>query len=121
MRNSSQDFHKKVLGKQGEKLAKKFIAKAGCKILEVNYVTPFGEADLIARDRETIVFAEVITRTDDSFGRGAEAVTAAKQRRYIKIAQYYLLQHNLTDTNVRFDVIEVEKEGINHIISAFGA
>lgn len=109
------------MGKQGEKLALKYLKKQGYKIAETNLQTPFGEADIVAWDRGTLVFAEVKTRSDETFGRGAEAVTAQKRRRYIKIAQFYLLKEHLTDTNVRFDVIEVENGAVNHIVSAFGA
>lgn len=121
MRNSPQDLHKKVLGRQGEKLAEKYLKKLGYKVAETNFKTPFGEADIVAWDRGTLVFTEVKTRSDESFGTGAEAVTAQKRRRYVKIAQYYLLKERLNDVNVRFDVIEVENGTINHIISAFGA
>ena len=63
------------LGRRGEKLAAKALKRAGMKILARNYRCPAGEADLIALDRstrrqsgaETIVFAEVKTRSSDTY------------------------------------------------------
>ena len=66
------------------------------------------------------MFVEVKTRTGDSYGSGAAAVDGQK-RRYVKIAQFYLLREKFSDVNVRFDVIEVRNGQIRHIISAFGA
>ena len=59
MPHSPQDLHKKVLGKKGETLAKKFLKKQGLKILEENFRTPFGEADVIAQSGDEIIFIEV--------------------------------------------------------------
>jgi len=121
MRNSPQDLHKKILGEQGERLARKYLVKAGYKIVKTNYRTPFGEADIVAKEGATLVFVEVKTRTGDSYGSGAAAVDGQKRRRYVKIAQFYLLREKFSDVNVRFDVIEVRNGQIRHIISAFGA
>ncbi len=119
MPHSSQDVHKKVLGKKGEKLACEFLKKKKYKLLEKNYRTPFGEADIIAQDREWVVFIEVKTRTSDSFGVPAEAVTRQKRERYRKIAKCYWLEKGV-EPNARFDVIEVWADGrVEHIENAF--
>ena len=119
MPNSPQDVHKKVLGKKGEKAVEKYLKKAGMKILFRNYKTPFGEADLIAEDKDEIVFIEVKTRTSNVFGSGLEAVGAAKQDRYYKIAKLYGVQCG-EEINARFDVAEVSAElEINYIKNAF--
>lgn len=106
MPSSSQDFYNKILGASGEKRAVKYLKKQGFRILKTNYKTPFGEADIVATDGEDLVFVEVKTRTDDRFSRPAEAVDAAKQKRYRDIARYYLSAVDL-DLYVRFDVVEV--------------
>ena len=82
---------------------------------------PFGEADIVAADGDTIVFCEVKTRLSEKFGTPAEAVEAHKQRRYIDIARYFLMKLGRDDVNVRFDVVEVFADSINHIENAFGA
>ncbi len=119
MPDSPQDVYKKSLGRKGEKLAEKYLKSAGYKILRKNYRTPFGEADLIAEDGEETVFVEVKTRSSDSFGRPAEAVSAAKRNRYLKIARYYWLETG-REPDARFDVVEVWADGrINHLKNAF--
>ena len=119
MPHSPQDVHKKVLGKKGEKLVAEYLKKQGYKILEKNYRTPFGEADIIAEDGEEIAFIEVKTRTSDSYGQPSEAVGKDKQARYKRIAQCYWLQTG-KEPNARFDVAEVYADGrIEYIKYAF--
>ena len=116
---SSQDVHKKVLGKKGERLVEEYLKKQGCKILKRNYKTPFGEADIIAEDKDEIVFVEVKARTTDKFGTPREAVGKDKQRRYYQIAKCYWLQTG-TEPNARFDVAEVYGDGeIEYYKNAF--
>lgn len=110
MPDSPQDVHKKVLGRKGEKLAAEYLKKQGCKIVKRNYKTPFGEADIIAQDKDEIVFVEIKTRIGDKFGTPREAVTKTKQQRYYKIAECYWLKTG-EEPNARFDVIEVYEDG----------
>ena len=118
MPDSPQDVHKKVLGKKGEKLVEAYLKKQGCKILKRNFRSPFGEADLVVADGEEIAFVEVKTRTNDGFSTPAAAVTKEKQKRYRQIAKYYMANVG-EEIAVRFDVVEVLGEEINHIIGAF--
>ena len=119
MPHSPQDVHKKLLGAKGEKLVAKYLKKQGCKILERNFRTPFGEADIIAQDGEEIAFVEVKTRTTDSYGMPSEAVGSDKQQRYRQIAKCYWLQIG-EEPNARFDVAEVWADGtIEYIKPAF--
>ena len=119
MSYSSQDLYKKILGRQGEKAVEKYLKKQGCKILERNYQTPFGEADLIVQDKDEIAFVEVKTRTSDKFGEPREAVTPEKQRRYKKIAECFWKEHG-EEPNARFDVAEVYADGtIEYFKNAF--
>ena len=106
MSNSPQDVYKKVLGKKGERAVEKYLKDLGMSILHRNWKTPFGEADLIAQDKDEVVFIEVKTRSSEKFGSGAEAVDKVKQQRYYKMAQYYGLKKG-EEPNARFDVAEV--------------
>lgn len=110
------------LGKEGEEIATNFLKKRGYKILCRNYKTPLGEADIIAKDKNCIVFIEVKTRSNDSFGQPFESIDFRKKERLKKIALYYLKQHQ-TELPVRFDVISIFcKDGrkeINYIKEAF--
>lgn len=118
MRHSSQNFYKKLLGGAGENRAAAFLRKQGCKILKRNYRTPFGEADIVARDGEDVVFAEVKTRTGDAFGSPAAAVDGRKQKRYRDVARYYFACTG-EEQSVRFDVLEVTPEGVEWLKNAF--
>ena len=119
MSHSSQDVHKKILGKKGERLAEKFLLGLGYQLIAKNYRTPFGEADLIFLYGDETVFVEVKTRSSTAYGTPREAVTYDKQERYRKIALYYG-QQTRTEVNARFDVVEVYQNGkIEHYPFAF--
>lgn len=112
---------KRLLGNRGEELAVKYLKKRGFKILERNFRTPLGEIDIIAEDRQILVFVEVKTRSDDSFGHPFEAVDNRKRERMKRIALLYLKDSGM-ERPVRFDVVSVELrdgERINHIVEAF--
>ncbi|MBQ8322672.1 MAG: YraN family protein [Clostridia bacterium] len=119
MSHSPQDLHKKVLGKKGERLVEAYLKKQKYKILERNYRTPFGEADIIAEDGDEIAFIEVKARTSDKYGAPREAVGKEKQRRYYQIAETYWLKTG-KEPNARFDVAEVFADGsIEYYKNAF--
>ena len=59
-------------------------------ILARNFRTRQGEIDLIARDRDSLVFVEVRMRSRNDFGGAAASVTSAKRARWIAAAQGYL-------------------------------
>ncbi len=117
------------IGRRGEALARRHLKRRGMKILARNYRCPVGEADLIALDRssgryETLVFAEVKTRSCDHYTDPEFAVDADKRRRLRKIADYYLNTHDADGLAVRFDIVAVvmpdgEKPRLKHIPDAF--
>lgn len=110
---------KKELGNSGEKIAVKYLEKNKYQVLEKNFYCRQGEIDIIAIDRNEIVFIEVKTRSGNNFGRPAEAVNYIKQKHMYKAAEYFLYKSDLLDEPVRFDVIEIlianGKFNINHI------
>ena len=116
MPDTSQDVHKKLLGRKGEALAEKYLKKQGYKLLKRNYKTPFGEADLIFSFGDEIVFVEVKTRSDNSFAAAKQAVNAEKQERYRKIALFF---GQGIEPNARFDVVEVYPDKLIHLPNAF--
>ncbi len=113
----------KALGIEGEELAVKFLKKKGYSIIARNYKTHVGEIDIIAKDSNIIVFIEVKTRTNDSFGYPFEAVDKRKREKLKNLALLYL-KKQAHEYPVRFDVISIfrmdngEKE-IEHIKDAF--
>lgn len=112
----------KSFGRKGEELAAAYLRSQGYAILHRNYRTPLGEADLVARDGEAVVFVEVKARSSDAFGQPFEAVDPRKQEKIKRVALYYLKQNRL-EAPVRFDVISiVSRSGgseVNHIREAF--
>ena len=99
------------LGKKGEKLAEKFLKKQGLCICARNYRTRYGEIDIIAKEKETLVFVEVKTRSSERLGSPEEAVTVKKQQQISKAALDYLEKHELFDCQARFDVVSVIDDG----------
>lgn len=116
----------KLVGRWGEEQAARYLQKKGYSVTAVNYPCRFGEIDIIAENAEYLVFAEVKLRKRDDIVRPLEYVTPAKQRRLIRTAQMWLVEHE-TEKQPRFDVIEVtaqkgiftKKILINHLENAF--
>jgi len=102
---------RKNLGKDGEKIAISFLKKRGYQILEKNYRCRLGEIDIVAKDKEKIVFVEVKTRSSLIFGLPQEAVSYSKQLRLTRLALTYLSYHKLKDIPCRFDVVGILMQG----------
>lgn len=96
------------LGKKGEELAVAQLKALKYKILERNYKCPLGEMDIIAREKDILVFVEVKTRATRDFGGPAAAVNERKQRQLSRVALTYLNQKKLSEVPARFDVVAVE-------------
>ena len=111
-----------TLGKDGENIAAAFLEKKGFRIIEKNYRTVFGEIDIIARDRGVIVFVEVKTRSDITFGYPFEAVNPKKREKIRKSALCFM-KGQKKESPARFDVMSITKDKgetrIEHIQDAF--
>jgi putative endonuclease len=118
MRNWKQKF-----GEQGEALAARRLKKAGYKIIETNYRSRLGEIDIIAKDKDTIVFVEVKSRRSVQFGSPKQAVTLRKQKKVSMVALYYLKSTGQSNAKARFDVVSVisnqDKPQVEIIRNAF--
>ena len=110
------------LGQKGEDLAADHLTKAGFKILFRNWKWGKHEIDIIAENKDFIIFAEVKTRSDDYQMHPVTAVTKEKQKSIIFAADGYIKRYKI-DKESRFDVITVIKAGeefqIDHIEDAF--
>jgi putative endonuclease len=102
MRNERQQR-----GDLGEDLAVRHLKKQGYRILEKNYRGKRGEIDIIANDRDTLVFIEVKTRGVNRFGPAKEAVTLSKKRRLSILALDYLKETRQHGKKARFDVVAI--------------
>jgi putative endonuclease len=111
-----------VLGIKGEALAKEYLEELGYEIVATNWRQRKFELDLIAINKNEIVFVEVKTRSTDFFGKLEEAVTDKKQQHLINGADYYI-QLNEIDLECRFDVIAIvlnsNRKELKHIKNAF--
>jgi putative endonuclease len=115
---------RQIFGKRGEALAVRHLRKQGYEIICVNYKSPVGEIDIIAKDKDTIVFVEVKSRRSLSFGSAKEAVTPDKQKKISKNALYYLKSTSQMNARARFDVVAVHSSNnrceVEIIKNAFG-
>ncbi|SHE97804.1 putative endonuclease [Microbulbifer donghaiensis] len=109
-----------------EEAAARYLQAAGLTLIERNYHSRRGEIDLIARDGDTVVFAEVRYRRSDRYGTASATVDGRKQQKLLATAYSYL-QHKKLDCPCRFDVIAIdgardgEGQKIQWIKNAFGA
>lgn len=118
-------FSTQSIGETGEMYAAEFLKKKKYQIIEKNYRKRYGEIDIIAENKNYIVFVEVKTRHTDSMTSAADAVNRQKQLKIIKTASLYLAE-NETEKFCRFDVCEVyvnadnlKLVNINYIEGAF--
>lgn len=95
------------LGKLGEEIAQDYLQKKKFRIVEQGFRLYRGEIDLIAYDKETLVFIEVKTRSPGALGLPEEYVDTRKQGQIRKIAEGYLALNNLDDVECRFDVLSI--------------
>jgi putative endonuclease len=96
-------------GRRGEDLAHRFLRKRGFTIVARNYRSPAGtgEIDLVAWDRDTLVFAEVKSRSSADFGTPDRAVDREKEGNLIRVARDYARRAGVEWERVRFDIINV--------------
>lgn len=92
-------------GRLGEKAATKYLDSLGYKILETNFTSKYGEIDIIAKSKTTLIFIEVKNYKNNSLVTPYAAISKTKQHKIIKTAQYYCLKNNIKDIPSRFDVI----------------
>ena len=111
----------KGFGYRAETLACAYLLFHGYKIEKRNFHSRFGEIDIIAKKDGVTVFVEVKARSGNMLADPVCAVDLYKQQKLIKTAYYYMSRTE--DDNLRFDVIEVKKQGfrlsVKHIKDAF--
>jgi len=111
-----------ILGARGEAIVADYLQRKGYTLLSCNYKRPCGEIDIIARNKELLVFVEVKTRSKSYFD-AAELITPVKQKRIIKTASSYLLEYNYATMSCRFDVALIswqrESPNLTYIQDAF--
>src|SRR6476619_4155856 len=107
-RSSSSPPRHLRLGTRGENLACQFLKRNGYKILHRNFKgRTGGEIDVVCRDRDTLVFVEVKTRTSEDFGRPLETIDRDQRNRIVRGGLAWLRLLGDPDILFRFDVVEV--------------
>ncbi len=94
------------VGESGEKRVAEFLRKNGFAVIKRNYQCRYGEIDIIAENKQYILFVEVKTRKENALVSGVEAIDSHKQQRIILAAQDYITK-TLCEKQPRFDVAEV--------------
>ena len=116
--------YNKEIGVLGENTACKFLKKKHYKILERNFVSKYGEIDIIAKHKKELIFVEVKTRSSKAYGGGIGAVNFHKRRNIVMTSQVYMKNSGYSGAR-RYDIIEVyidennEIAEINHIENGF--
>jgi len=102
-------------GALGEKLARNFLKKKGYGLVESNYRCREGEIDIIACQKDYLVFVEVRTRSNLKFGSPEESITGAKAEHLKKAALYYCQTHDKMSAPWRIDLVAVELDSANKL------
>ena len=102
-----KDTQKITTGKEGEKIAAAYLKKNGYRIIEINFRCPIGEIDIVAKEKNDLVFVEVKTRKSIALGYPEQAVGIRKQKKMSQLALWYMQKRKIADTNARFDVVAI--------------
>jgi putative endonuclease len=102
----SMKNYNKTIGYYGEDLATDFLTKRGYKILDRNLMLGHKEIDIIAENKDCLVFVEVKTRTINSFSEATESVNDLKLHRLRRAAELFFYYYD-TKKDARIDLIMV--------------
>ena len=95
----------------------------GYTVVARNFRTQTGEIDVILEKDDLLVFSEVKTLPNGTPQLMAKVLDIGKQKRIIKTAKRFLLNHRqYSNSYIRFDVIVLDMPGfpdVYHIENAF--
>ena len=100
-------------GRLAEELAGKALREKGYKIVERNFSNRMGEIDIIAQDKDVLVFVEVKAKKGVEFGQPEEMISARKLQRVKNMAAIYMKGATLL---CRIDVVAVVLSADNNLI-----
>ncbi len=109
-----------LLGHEGERQAAFYLESIGYKILHCNWkaAKTRHELDIVALGDQRLVIVEVKTRSSRKYGEPIDAVDLRKQRYLTSAANSYVRQYNI-DVPLRFDIVAIVGDQIEHIKNAF--
>ncbi|MFD2571491.1 YraN family protein [Spirosoma soli] len=109
-------------GKQGEAEAVRYLQEKGYEVLARNYRYQHAEIDLVAKKGKLLIFVEVKTRSNLSYGNPEEFVSYTKAKLVMRAAEHYVFANDWFH-DVRFDIIAITLAGnewrVKHIEDAF--
>ena len=112
-----------LLGKKGEMLAARYLLDKGYAILEYNWRCGHKEIDIVAQERDVLVFVEVKNYPHGDVSMLEQALGRTKRKRIIETAKYFVQKfRQYSNSYMRFDVVIVDMPGLGplyHIENAF--
>ncbi len=113
-------------GKVAEDVAATYLLEQNLNIIARNFHCRFGEIDLIAIDKNILVFIEVRYRKNEQYLTALETIDKNKCHKIITTGNYYLSQHKTyRHHQCRFDTVtitgDLNKSVIEWIKNAFQA
>jgi putative endonuclease len=112
-----KSFNNLLIGKTGEELAVSFLKEIVYEILHTNLRLEKVEVDIVAKDKNQIVFVEVKTRSS-AMVEPEKAVNKSKQKNLQRAAEIFLEERQLKN-ELRFDIIAIVKQKNNTDIEHF--
>jgi putative endonuclease len=118
-----QDESTVKIGRDGEDKASKYLESLGYKIVARNFKRRGGELDIIAKDGEILVIAEVKTLPSGNIETLSHELNLRKQKRIIETSKRFIeINRQYNDSIIRFDVLVIDMPGfpdVYHIKDAF--
>lgn len=108
-------MNNKLLGKLGEDMAEKFLKQRGYTILHRNWRCVLGEIDIVAQEKDFLVFVEIKTRASIDFGAGYMAIDQRKQLKLTRLAQAFLKRYGLAEEPCRIDIVSINIDKNNRV------
>ncbi|MCB5169867.1 YraN family protein [Streptomyces bambusae] len=103
-----RDLARRALGRYGEDLAVRHLARSGMTVIVRNWRCRTGEIDILARDGDALVVCEVKTRREGPFEHPMAAVRPAKSARLRRLAARWIADHGGPPAGgVRIDLVGV--------------
>ncbi len=115
MFRKNADQARKTTGRMGEQLALGFLKKKGYTIIDTNYRCHYGEIDIVARQKDCMVYVEVRTKSSLEFGTPEESISYTKAQHMERSAEYYQLHHRGLPEDWRVDLVAIELDSQNRI------
>jgi putative endonuclease len=99
-------------GRGAEDQALQFLQDQGLKLIARNWRCKAGELDLVMREAETVVIAEVRSRGRSDYGTAVETVDRRKQAKLVRATRLLLAgRPDLAERPLRFDIVTLDGAG----------